>query len=70
MAVPKTKTSKSRKRIRSAANFKAHPSAHNECPHCHEIKQPHRVCGNCGYYKGTQITESIQERKDKKKKEK
>ena len=23
-----------------------------ECPHCHEMKLPHRVCPNCGYYQG------------------
>src|SRR5207244_13028272 len=25
-----------------------------ECPHCHEPKPPHRVCSNCGYYRGRQ----------------
>ena len=66
MAVPKTKTSKSVKRTRSAHNFVAHTDTHGECPHCHEVKQPHRVCGNCGFYKGNQVLESVQERKDKK----
>jgi large subunit ribosomal protein L32 len=23
-----------------------------ECSHCHEMKLPHRVCPNCGYYQG------------------
>ena len=23
-----------------------------ECPQCKQAKLPHRVCGNCGYYKG------------------
>ena len=23
-----------------------------ECPHCHEPKQQHHVCPNCGYYNG------------------
>ena len=26
----------------------------SECPHCHEPKPPHRVCTNCGYYRGRQ----------------
>jgi large subunit ribosomal protein L32 len=26
----------------------------SECPHCHEPKAPHRVCQNCGYYRGRQ----------------
>ena len=25
-----------------------------ECPQCHEPKAPHRVCTNCGYYRGRQ----------------
>jgi len=66
MAVPKTKTSKSRKRIRSAANFKAHTNAMTECPHCHAIRKPHTVCGNCGYYKGSHIVETRAEKKEKK----
>ena len=27
----------------------------SECPHCHESKPPHRVCPNCGYYRGRQV---------------
>ena len=23
-----------------------------ECSHCHEMKLPHHVCPNCGYYNG------------------
>ena len=26
-----------------------------ECPQCHEKKLAHRVCKNCGYYKGVQV---------------
>lgn len=26
-----------------------------ECPHCHQPKLPHRICLNCGYYKGRQV---------------
>ncbi|HHE51833.1 MAG TPA: 50S ribosomal protein L32, partial [Candidatus Acetothermia bacterium] len=26
-----------------------------ECPHCHELKLPHRVCPHCGYYNGMEI---------------
>ena len=70
MAVPKTKTSKSSHRTRSAANFKAHPSPTVECPHCHEPMQPHKVCDACGFYKGTQIIETKQERQDKRDKAK
>jgi large subunit ribosomal protein L32 len=24
------------------------------CPQCREMKQPHRVCPNCGHYRGRQ----------------
>jgi large subunit ribosomal protein L32 len=27
----------------------------SECPQCHEPKLPHRVCSNCGYYRGRQV---------------
>jgi large subunit ribosomal protein L32 len=26
----------------------------DECPHCHERKQQHHACPNCGYYAGRQ----------------
>jgi len=26
-----------------------------ECPHCHELKLPHRVCPHCGYYNGMPV---------------
>jgi large subunit ribosomal protein L32 len=28
-----------------------------ECPQCHEMKLPHRVCPNCGYYKNREVIE-------------
>ena len=28
------------------------------CSHCKEKKMPHRVCPNCGYYKGRQVMEA------------
>ena len=27
------------------------------CPQCGEVKLPHRVCGNCGYYNGREVLE-------------
>jgi len=27
----------------------------SECPQCHEKKLPHRVCPNCGFYRGRQV---------------
>ncbi|MEG2653326.1 MAG: 50S ribosomal protein L32, partial [Ruthenibacterium sp.] len=26
-----------------------------KCPQCGEYTRPHKVCGNCGYYKGKEI---------------
>jgi large subunit ribosomal protein L32 len=70
MAVPKYKTSKARKRTRSAANFKATTQALAECPHCHAVVRPHTVCSNCGYYKGVQRIESQKEKTENKAKAK
>jgi large subunit ribosomal protein L32 len=51
MAVPKRRTSKSRKRKRRT-HYKAATPTLNPCPKCGEARQPHHVCGNCGYYNG------------------
>ena len=54
MAVPKGKISRARKHSRSA-NWKISAPHLVECPQCHELKQPHRVCDNCGYYDGKEV---------------
>ncbi|MCD6319328.1 MAG: 50S ribosomal protein L32 [Candidatus Desulfofervidaceae bacterium] len=56
MAVPKRKTSKSR-RDKRRTHFKITAPNVIECPHCHEPKLPHRVCPHCGKYKGEEIIE-------------
>ncbi|GAB3131408.1 50S ribosomal protein L32 [Novispirillum itersonii] len=57
MAVPKKKTSKSRRNMRrSHDGVVAH--AHNECPNCGEMKRPHHVCGSCGHYDGREVVAS------------
>ena len=33
------------------------PHSASECPNCHEAKMPHRVCPQCGYYKGREVVE-------------
>lgn len=55
MAVPKRKWSKRRSRMSRAANNKISVPNLSECPQCHELKLPHVVCKNCGYYKGREI---------------
>ena len=54
MAVPKKKTSKSKKNMRRAHDFLTAPGI-STCPQCQEPKLPHRVCANCGTYKGKEI---------------
>jgi large subunit ribosomal protein L32 len=54
MAVPKKKTSKSRRALRRTHHALG-PNAHGECSNCGEMKRPHHVCGSCGHYDGRQI---------------
>ena len=51
MGVPKRRVSHARQGERRA-HLAIEPAALEECPHCHETKQPHHVCPNCGYYNG------------------
>lgn len=54
MAVPKGKTSKSR-RDKRRANWKLVAPNLVKCPRCAEFKMPHRVCGSCGFYNGREV---------------
>lgn len=55
MAVPKRKTSKARRDKRRSNVWKLKEPNYSKCTQCGELKPPHEVCGNCGYYKGVQI---------------
>ncbi len=55
MAVPKRKTSKSRRDKRRAQTHKAKKVTLAKCPQCHEPKLPHRVCKACGHYKNKEV---------------
>ena len=57
MAVPKKKMSKAKGRSRRAAAWKLDPPAKSVCPRCGAVRLPHRVCGNCGWYKGRQAVD-------------
>ena len=59
MAVPKQKQSHSRTNKRRSQH-KITPLARHSCPNCHEPKLPHRVCRNCGHYKGREVVEQPQ----------
>ena len=60
MAVPKRKTSKARKNKRRSHLKLSVPSL-TRCSRCHQFKQPHSVCDNCGYYGGREIFKSDEE---------
>ncbi len=57
MAVPKKKTSKSKRDMRRAHDAVSAPGI-STCDNCGEPKVPHRVCGQCGYYKGKEVISS------------
>ena len=57
MPVPKKKTSRSKRDSRRSHDALSAP-AFSTCPNCGEVKQPHRVCPECGYYKDEQVVES------------
>ncbi len=56
MAVPKKKTSVSRKGLRHAGQhhklYRKHPMS---CPNCGDLTLPHKACPSCGTYKGREI---------------
>ena len=51
MALPKRRQSKARGRKRRT-HYKANSVNFSSCP---QAKIPHRVCPNCGYYKGRPV---------------
>ena len=50
---------------RRTANRRAHDALKRGgvalCPKCQELKLPHRACPHCGYYKGREVIEVVQE---------
>jgi large subunit ribosomal protein L32 len=54
MAVPKKKTSPSRRNMRRSHDA-LKPAAYGECPNCGELKRPHHLCQDCGYYDGRAV---------------
>ncbi len=54
MAVPKKKTSKSRRGMRRSHDALTAPNF-GTCPSCGEPKLSHRVCRACGQYRGRQV---------------
>ena len=58
MAVPKQKTGRASTHTRRSANDRIDAPARSACPQCGEVKLPHRVCPNCGYYKNREVIET------------
>jgi large subunit ribosomal protein L32 len=57
MAVPKRKTSPSRRNMRRSHHALT-PAAHADCPKCGEPKRPHHVCGACGHYADREVVKA------------
>lgn len=60
MAVPKKKTSKSRRNMRRSHH---HLTCINtsECNNCGLAKLPHHICQGCGHYDGRQVMKTKKE---------
>ena len=54
MAVPKRRQSASRGRKRRSHDAITLPNVVT-CPECGEPRLPHRVCPECGHYKGREV---------------
>ncbi len=54
MAVPKRKTSPSKRNMRRSHHALT-ATAIAECSNCGEQKRPHHVCGKCGHYDGREV---------------
>jgi len=58
VAVPKKKTSVSRKGLRRAGqHHKLYRKFPMDCPNCGDMTMPNTACPSCGTYKGKQIFE-------------
>jgi len=57
MAVPKRKTSPSRRNMRRSHHALT-PNAHADCPKCGEPKRPHHICGACGHYSDREVVKA------------
>ncbi|AMB99653.1 50S ribosomal protein L32 [Aerococcus urinaehominis] len=56
MAVPKRKTSKSRKNKRRT-HYKLEVPGMVTCPNCGELRKSHHVCPSCGHYDGKEVVQ-------------
>ncbi len=54
MAVPKRRHSKARGAKRRT-HWKINGPGLVACPQCHQPKMQHRICPNCGFYRGREV---------------
>ncbi len=54
MAVPKRKTSPSKRGMRRSHDS-LRVEAFQECSNCGELKRPHNLCDACGHYNGREV---------------
>ena len=57
MAVPKKRTSVSRRGMRRSHHALS-ANAYMECKNCGELARPHHVCNACGHYDGREVITS------------
>ena len=55
MAVPKRRTSRSKRNMRRANHDKITAPNLVPCPNCGEPSVPHRACASCGHYRGRAV---------------
>ena len=55
MAAPKRRTSKAKRDSRRSQAYSFDKPTVGHCPNCGEAKLPHRVCKNCGHYRGEEV---------------
>lgn len=68
MALQKFKSSKARSRSRRANYLRIETPNLTPCPNCGAMKLPHRVCAECGTYKGKRVIfEKVKTKKEDKK---
>lgn len=71
MAVPKKRTTSSKRNMRRSHHGKAKLQL-SSCPKCSQPVMSHRVCPNCGTYKGREVIDVMAklDKKEKKAKQK
>ena len=63
MAVPKRRTSRSKRNMRRANHDKVIAPQLVACANCGEPSTPHRACPSCGHYKGRAVDMKVAAKK-------